>query len=75
MPKSADSWGRPYGSSRDRRRVWTGTVTILLGVTVAAVAVVLLDQVWLWIAAAVLVILGGVVLAIGRPRSTSRGPG
>jgi fatty acid desaturase len=74
VPKSTDSWGRPYGSDRDRRLVWTGTVVILVGAILIGAAVIVLNVLWLWIVAAVLVIVGVVLLAVGRPHSTSRVP-
>ena len=53
--------------------VWAGVVIIIAGTVIGAVATVLLKHfAWLWIPAAVVVIAGVVVVAVGRPSSTSR---
>ena len=51
---------------------WAGCLTVIAGATVAAFAFVFLHDIWLWVAAAVLILSGSAVWITAGPGTASR---
>jgi tetrahydromethanopterin S-methyltransferase subunit E len=74
--RSGDSPGEgsgtyPHSTPRRRAVDWAGAGLVLAGGVAASVAFIVLDELWLWVLAGVLLVAGVVVMAVARPSAAS----
>ena len=65
---------RPAGGRLRRKWLmdWAGSLTVMAGATVAGFAFIFVHDIWLWVAAAVLIVCGAAVWIVAGPGAASR---